>query len=125
MPRNGWKSISISEEMVEKIEKLINERPDLGFTSVSAFVTDAVRRLFETCLPLEHFNVYEDHVTIVDHTKKGLANVYFRDKTIYCELCDESKCEHIEYALNLPKVLQILKDKGWIIKEGKIIRGPF
>jgi len=126
MPQPGWKSISLPEEMVEEIARIIRERPELGYKSVSSFVIAAIRRLIEETKPtLEHFNVYEDHVTIIDHKRRRLVNVYFRNGRIYCELCQEAECPHTEYALNIPKIQEALREKGWIIKEGKVIRKPF
>ena len=126
MPQPGWKSISLPEEMVEEIARIIRERPELGYKSVSSFVIAAIRRLIEETKPtLEHFNVYEDHVTIIDHKRRRLVNVYFRNGRIYCELCQETECPHTRYALNIPKIQEALREKGWIIKEGKVIRKPF
>ena len=126
MPQPGWKSISLPEEMVEEIARIIRERPELGYKSVSSFVIAAIRRLIEETKPtLEHFNVYEDHVTIIDHKRRRLVNVYFRNGRIYCELCQETECPHTQYALNIPKIQEALREKGWIIKEGKVIRKPF
>jgi Arc/MetJ-type ribon-helix-helix transcriptional regulator len=42
-----WRTISLRVELVEKIEKLIESRPDLGYSSVADFVADAVRRRLE------------------------------------------------------------------------------
>lgn len=126
MPQPGWKSISLPEEMVEEIARIIRERPELGYKSVSSFVIAAIRRLIEETKPtLEHFNVYDDHVTIIDHKRRRLVNVYFRNGRIYCELCQETECPHTQYALNIPKIQEALREKGWIIKEGKVIRKPF
>lgn len=72
----------------------------------------------------EHFNFYEDHVTIWDRKEKRLVDVYFRNRRVYCEFCKEFDCEHISFALSLPKVVKPLRDIGWIIKDGKVVRGP-
>ncbi|MEM2182502.1 MAG: CopG family transcriptional regulator [Nitrososphaerota archaeon] len=45
--RSKWKTISLRTELVEKVEKLIEHRPDLGYTSVADFIADAVRRRLE------------------------------------------------------------------------------
>jgi len=42
-----WRTISLRVELVEKIEKLLESRPDLGYSSVADFVADAVRRRLE------------------------------------------------------------------------------
>ena len=45
--RSRWRSVSLRTELIEKIEKLIEQRPDLGYTSVADFIADAVRRRLE------------------------------------------------------------------------------
>jgi len=47
MGRRNWRKVSVRAELVEKIEKLIETRPDLGYTSIADFVADAIRRRLE------------------------------------------------------------------------------
>ena len=55
MPREGWKSISIPEEMKAEIERVIKERPELGYKSIAGFIADAIRKnLKELNVPLEN-----------------------------------------------------------------------
>ena len=68
-------------------------------------------------LVLEHFNVKEDHVTVIDYRRRMFADVYFREGRAYCELCGEEDCEHIKYALSLSKLQKALERKGWTIRE--------
>jgi len=71
MPVSGWKSVSIPEDMVKEIQRIIKENPHLGYKNVSQFVINAIRKLIEQYKPrFEHFNTYEDHVTIIDRTGK-------------------------------------------------------
>ena len=124
MPKPGWKSVSLPEEMVGEIDGVIEQRPGLGYKGVGSFVISTVRRMIgETRPALEHFNVYEDHVTVIDHRRRTLADIYFRDGNVYCELCEEKECEHVQYALSIPKIEQALREKGWAIEEGEVIRG--
>jgi len=74
----------------------------------------------EDFLVLEHFNVDEKGVRILDRSltsnnspKGRIIDVYFKGKTAYCEYDESSDCKHIEYALSLPVVQEILKKKGW------------
>jgi Arc/MetJ-type ribon-helix-helix transcriptional regulator len=120
----GWRAISIREELVNEVESLIREMPSLGYRSVSEFVGDAVREYLKKHKRLEHFNVNEDHVTIVDRVKKRIVDVYFRNGKIWCELCKRGRCEHTTYALNIPKVRKLLREKGWIIEDSQIIYIP-
>ena len=130
MPVSGWKSVSIPEDMVKEIQRIIKENPHLGYKNVSQFVINAIRKLIEQYKPrFEHFNTYEDHVTIIDRTGKHarLIDIYFRNGKAYCEFCQDFDCEHIRFALKIPKVVEPLRRAGWVIDmdEGKVIRGPF
>ena len=135
MPRDRFRGISLQRELVDRIEEYINSHPETGYKSLADFVTDALRKrceelkiLVPTPLEppvLEHFNVNEDHVTVIDRRRRMFADVYFRNNHVYCELCKEENCEHVDYALNLPKVQKLLRQKGWIIEEGKIIQKPY
>lgn len=42
-----WRSISLRKELVQLIEQIIKRRPELGYASISDFITDAVRRRVE------------------------------------------------------------------------------
>ena len=135
MPIDKYRGISLQRELVDKIEEFIKDHPERGYKSLADFVTEAVRKRCEELkilvptppeLPaLEHFNVNEDHVTVIDRKRRMFADVYFRNNHIYCELCEEENCEHVDYALNLPKVRRLLSQKGWVIEQGKVLRAPF
>jgi len=71
-----------------------------------------------------HVNVYEDHATIYDNLRKELIDIYFQNDP-YCEKCGKSDCEHVQYVLTLPKVVEPLKEKGWTIINGKVITKPY
>ena len=43
MPPKSYKGITLPQEMVEEIKKLIEEHPELGYSSVAEFVKDAIR----------------------------------------------------------------------------------
>ena len=47
MSRRNWRSESLRTELIEKIERIIEQRPDLGYTSVADFIADTVRRRLE------------------------------------------------------------------------------
>jgi Arc/MetJ-type ribon-helix-helix transcriptional regulator len=46
MPKPGYRSLRIPENLVSKIEDVI-ENKDQGYTSISEFVKDSVRRRLE------------------------------------------------------------------------------
>ena len=41
MPK--WKTISLPEEMLTEIRQFIEQKPELGYSSISEFVTSAIR----------------------------------------------------------------------------------
>jgi len=46
MPKTSYRSLRIPETLVSKIEKVIEDE-ELGYSSISEFVKDAVRRRLE------------------------------------------------------------------------------
>ena len=60
-----------------------------------------------------HVNVFNDHATIADQKIKRFVEVFFRDDgTAFCEICESTKCDHVQYAYNLPEVKEAFKRKG-------------
>jgi hypothetical protein len=103
----------------------------LGFRFKSDIINAALRDFLirygvqlETGPRFTHFNVYEDHATIMDRERNRLVDVYFRNGRAYCELDQTSHCEHIDFALTQPKIVDPLRQRGWKIEEGRIVSGP-
>jgi Arc/MetJ-type ribon-helix-helix transcriptional regulator len=46
MPKSGYRSVRIPDDMLTKMEDVINNN-ELGYASISEFVKDAVRRRLE------------------------------------------------------------------------------
>lgn len=61
---------------------------------------------------LEHFNVKEDHGTVIDRRRRMFTDVYFREGRVYCESCGQEDYEHVKYALSLLKVQKASERKG-------------
>jgi len=126
MPMDRYRGISLQRELVDEIEQYIKDHPEAGYKSLADFVTEAVRKRCEELQilgpkpivhsVLEHFNVYEDHVTIIDRKRERLVDVYFRNNFVYCQLCGERNCEHVRYAIQIPKVQRTLEEKGLTVK---------
>ena len=125
-----YKNIPLKKEFAERIQRLIEQNPDLGFRSVTQFLEDAARRRLEELEKqyayklYEHFNVNEDGVMIRDWTLEPgprLIQVYFKPDKIWCEYCLSDRCNHIRYALTVPKVKEIIKKH---IKEGWKLPDP-
>jgi len=116
------------QRKTKRIDEILEKRLR-GYRSRGEFTASAIREYLKEFIDdlsprFEHFNVYEDHVTIFDNENKRLIDVYFRAGQAYCEYDEAFDCEHIQFALSLPDVVNPLNERGWIIRDGKIISGP-
>jgi len=90
--------------------------------------TNCPKRMYKVLNPnatkaevmMAHFNLDEKGVRILDrglateNSPRGrIVDIYFKDKKAWCEHDDSFDCKHVEYALSLPVVQEILKKKGW------------
>jgi hypothetical protein len=136
MPTGKYRGISFPRELVDKIEEYIKTHPEMGYKSLSDFFTDALREKcdelkilapapefpMQAVPPLEHFNIDEDGVRLLDRTlangesRGRIIDVDFKPDKVLCEYCDSTDCRHVKFALNIPKVQKILSKKGWKIE---------
>jgi hypothetical protein len=130
MPPDKYTTVRLPNELMEEIDEIINQRIR-GYKSRAEFIKEAIRKRFEELKtaqpmpmlpPLEHFNLSELGVRILDRTlasktsRGRIADVYFKPNNVWCDNCQSSSCQHVKFALNLPEVQKILRKKGWTIK---------
>jgi hypothetical protein len=130
MPIGKHRGITLQRELVNKIEEYIKAHPETGYKSIADFVTDVLReKCFELKIltltpelpPLEHFNLDEQGVRVLDRTLRNgtvrgrIIDVYFKPDRAWCEYCESTRCQHVKFALDLPEVQKILHTKGWKI----------
>jgi len=120
-----FRGVSLKRELVEQVEEFIKENPQ--YKNIADFVHEAVRVRMEDIkkitptpknkLPrFEHFNIGPDGARIIDRQLKKIADVYFKFEGIYCDLDKTSSCEHIDFALTVPKIQDIIRKRrreGW------------
>ena len=136
MPVGKYRGMSFPRELVDKIEEYIKTHPEMGYTSLTDFATDAIR---ERCrelkilapepareLPsIEHFNIDENGVRILDRTIANggsngrIIDIYFKPDNVWCEHCQSADCRHVKFALAIPKVQETLRQKGWKLNRQK------
>jgi len=128
--QDEYTTVRLPKEIMDEIDDII-KRGTRGYKSRAEFVKEAVRKRFEELqtqqpqlkLPaLEHFNIDEEGVRILDRTLASktmggrIIDVYFKPNLVWCDYCQSSNCQHTKFALELPEVQNILDKKGWIIK---------
>ena len=131
MSSNEYTTVRLPKELMEEIDEIIRHGVR-GYKSRAEFIKEAVRKRFEELKtaqpmpvlpPLEHFNLSELGVRILDRTlasktsRGRIVDVYFKPDNVWCDYCQSSICQHVKFALNLPEVQKILNKKGWTIKE--------
>jgi hypothetical protein len=126
-----YTTVSIPMGLARRIDEFIKRKKD--YQNRGDFVLEAVRkRLEEIGVPegpqlpmLEHYNLSENGVSVLDRSieppKGRLIDVYFKPDSdnrlqARCEYDDTDRCRHVDFALELPEVQEIIRKKGWKIK---------
>ncbi len=123
MPKAGFKSITVSEEVYDKFFDVFEKnKPDLtmkGINSFSGYVTYMLEqtmlkdKTFARYAPkLEKIAIDEDRVVLKDNIKNRIAEVAVQKGELFCQLCEEKDCVHVGFVFSLPDVYEILNSKG-------------
>ena len=123
MPKAGFKSITISEQVYDKFhdvfQKNKSELAMKGVNSFAGYVTYMLEdmmlkdKTFARYAPkLEKISVDDDRVIIKDNIKNRIAEVTIQRGELFCQLCEEKNCFHIGFVFSLPDVYEVLNSKG-------------
>ena len=123
MPKAGFKSITVSENVYDRFYEVYDKsRDDLamrGVNSFSGYVTHMLEemmekdRTFAKYAPmLEKVSVDEDRIILKDNSKRRIAEVAVQRGELYCQLCERKDCVHIGFAASLPEVYRVLDARG-------------
>ena len=123
MPKAGFKSITISEEVYDKFHDVFQKnKSDLSMKGVNSFAGYITYMLEDMMLKdktfakyapkLEKVSVDDDRVIIKDNIKNRIAEVTIQRGELYCQLCEEKNCFHIGFVFSLPDVYEVLNSKG-------------
>ena len=117
-----YKNISVKTELAETIENFVEENPSYGYRSIAQFMEDAARKRLEelnalgTLPRFEHFNRGLNGVRITDRKLRRIADIYFKPEGIWCDLDQKANCEHITFALTVPEIQEVIRQRrkeGW------------
>ena len=68
-----------------------------------------------TSFHFQHFKTYNGRAAIVDNKLRRLINIYPKliagELGFWCEYCDSTDCEHVEFARTVPEIMRLLKSK--------------
>ena len=123
MPKAGFKSITVSEEVYDKFFDVFEKnKPELtmkGINSFSGYVTYMLEQTMQKdktfakyALKLEKVAVDDDRVVLKDNIKNRIAEVAIQKGELFCQLCEEKDCVHIGFVFSLPDVYEVLNSRG-------------
>lgn len=118
---DGYSSVRLPQELVKEVDEHIDR--SRGLTSRADVVKEALRQFLTQLdsqkpkLPrFEHFNAGPNGVRITDRKIGMIADIYIKPQGIFCDLDKSDKCEHIDFALAVPKIQKIIRERqkeGW------------
>jgi hypothetical protein len=123
MPKAGFKSITVSEEVYDKFFDVFEKnKPELvmkGINSFSGYVTYMLEqtmqkdKTFARYAPkIEKVAVDDDRVVLKDNIKNRIAEVAIQKGELFCQLCEEKDCVHVGFVFSLPDVYEVLNSRG-------------
>ena len=70
MPQKGYKSVTLPEDLLNRVELFIGRYPESGMRSVTEFVVDAIRRRIEELEEIEMRKRELDSISSIGEAKK-------------------------------------------------------
>lgn len=122
MPKDGFKSITVSETVYDKFYEVYQKSKDelvmKGVNSFSGYVTYMLEEMmakdktFSRYAPkIEKISVDNDRVILKDNIKNRIAEITIKNGELECCLCNEKDCVHVGFVFSLPDVYEILNQR--------------
>jgi metal-responsive CopG/Arc/MetJ family transcriptional regulator len=120
--KNDHVTIKIPIELVQEIDQRVGTS---GYRSRAEITKQALREFMqrnplpkiEKILPrFEHLNMDATGAKIIDRQTKRIANIIIIPQGMHCDICDEHQCVHIDFALTVPDIQEVIREKlaeGW------------
>ncbi len=123
MPKDGFKSITVSDTVYDSFQDVyLKNKAGLamkGVNSFSGYITYMLEEMmqkdktFARYAPkIEKIAVDDDRVILKDNIQNRIAEVAVRRGELFCQLCEEKDCVHIGFVFSLPDVYAVLNAKG-------------
>jgi hypothetical protein len=136
MSTDEYTTVRLPKELIDEIDQILKLGLK-GYKSRAELIKEAIRDKLKTfppmpeqapvqaLPPIEHFNIDENGVRILDRTIANggsngrIIDVYFKQDRVWCEHCQSADCRHVKFALTIPKVQETLRQKGWKLNREK------
>jgi len=123
MPKPGYKSITVSENVYNKFfgvyERSKRELELKGITSFSGYLTSMMEEMmnryeiFAKQAPfIEKVSIDQDRVIVKDNRKGRIAEVLLKDGELRCLLDERVDCVHVGFVYSMPELYRIIKNKS-------------
>jgi hypothetical protein len=123
MPKPGYKSITVSENVYNKFfgvyERSKRELELKGITSFSGYLTSMMEEMmnryevFAKQAPfIEKVSIDRDRVIVKDNKKGRIAEVLLKDGELRCLLDERVDCVHVGFVYSMPELYRIINNKS-------------
>ena len=113
MVKRGGKEIitvEIFKETYDAMKIIATRKRWSAKDYVNTVLMEAIERdkfLHSYAPPLSRVG-YQDNILFIRDAKLGkTAEIFLRDRSLYCNVCESKDCVHIHYALALPEVAKL------------------
>src|ERR687886_2457536 len=115
MPKAGFKSITVSENVYKKFfeiyEKSKKELELKGITSFSGYLTSMMEEMmikyeaFAKHAPfMEKISIDQNRAIVKDNKRNRIAEVLFKNGELQCLLDERTDCVHVGFVYSLPEL---------------------
>lgn len=107
-------TVEIYKENYDALKSIANKKRWNTKDLINSVLADTIERdkFLQSYAPFLSKVAYEDNVLFIKDSKLGkTAEVYLRDRMLYCSICESKDCTHIHYALALPEVAKLYLTK--------------
>ena len=124
MPVEGWKSVTIRERILQKLEtQFQSQKEELqrkkNINSFSSYVSNILGEVIERNEILIRYapfmseiGIYENRILIDDKKKDAFFEVVHKNKELFCRGCEKNDCVHVGFAYSIPLVNKTLREEG-------------
>ena len=115
MPKPGYKSITVSENIYNKFFKVYEKNKKglelKGISSFSGYLTSMMEEMmlrnetFARHAPyMEKLSIDQNRVVLKDNKRNRIAEVILKEDELQCLLDEKSECVHVGFVYSLPEL---------------------